>query len=140
MSSEPTVIIRLDENGPFYRPGEKLSGQYWIQSLPADQLKAIEASVLWYTEGKGDEDMAVHEFWRRDADDGLPIDPTRPERFSTTLPNSPLSYDGQIIKLRWCVRVRAFVYRGKDVVGEKIFQLGDVPPVRTHSSAHPGGM
>jgi hypothetical protein len=89
--------------------------------------------VLWHTEGKGDEDMAVHEFWRCDAEDGRPIDASKPERFSTTLPNSPLSYEGQIIKLRWCVRVRAFPSRGKEVVGEKVFQLGNVSPTRSRS-------
>jgi hypothetical protein len=130
MSSEPTVVIRLDGDSAVYRPGETLSGQYWIKSLDAGQVKAVEASVLWHSEGKGDEDMAVHEFWRQDADDDRPIDPSQPERFSTTLPNSPLSYEGQIIKLRWCVRVRAFPCRGKEVVGERVFQLGDVPPVR----------
>ena len=135
MSSEPTVVIRLDGDGLVYRPGETFSGQYWIKSLEAGQVKAVEVSVLWHTEGKGDEDMAVHEFWRRDADDGRPIDPSQPERFSTTLPNSPLSYEGQIIKLRWYVRVRAFPNRGKEVVGEKVFQLGDVPPVRAKSSS-----
>ena len=65
-------MIRLDGNGRVYRPGETLSGEYRIESLDASQVKAIEVSVLWYTEGKGDEDMAVHEFWRRDADDGRP--------------------------------------------------------------------
>lgn len=130
MSSEPTVVIRLDSDGPIYRPGETFGGQYWIKSLDPGQVKAVEASVLWHTEGKGDEDMAVHEFWRRDAADGRPIDPVEPERFQTTLPNSPLSYEGQIIKLRWCVRVRAFLQRGKEVLGERMFQLGSVPPVR----------
>jgi hypothetical protein len=130
MSSEPTVVIRLADDGPIYRPGTTFSGQYWIKSLDAAQVKAIEASVLWYTEGKGGEDMAVHEFWRRDADDGRPIDPSEPERFSTTLPNSPLSYEGRIVKLRWCVRVRAFLHRGKEVVGERPFQLGGVSPAR----------
>jgi hypothetical protein len=131
MRTEPTIIIRLDGNGRVYRPGETLAGDYWIESLAAGQLKAVEVSVLWHTEGKGDEDMAVHEFWRRDADDGREIDPNRPERFSTTLPNSPLSYEGQIVKIRWCVRVRAFLPRGKEAVGQKVFQLGDVPAVRS---------
>jgi hypothetical protein len=133
MNTEPTVVIVLDGDSLSCQPGETLSGQYWIQSLDAGQLKAVEASVLWHTEGKGDEDMAVHEFWRRDAEEGLPIDPAEPERFSTKLPNSPLSYEGQIVKLRWCVRVRAFPYRGKEVVGEKMFQLGSVPPIRQRS-------
>ena len=127
MNDEPAVVIRLDGDGRIHRPGETLSGEYWIESLEASQLKAIQVSVLWHTEGKGDEDMAVAEFWRRDAEDGRPLDPARPERFSATLPNSPLSYDGQIVKVRWCVRVRVFLHRGKDVVGEKVFQLGNVP-------------
>jgi hypothetical protein len=135
MSAEPTVVIRIDGEGPVCRPGETFSGQYWIESLDAFEVKAIEVSVLWHTEGKGDEDMAVHEFWRRDADDDRPIDPSRPERFSTTLPNCPLSYEGRIVKLRWCVRVRVFPQRGKELMGEKAFQLGDVPPVRMKSSA-----
>jgi hypothetical protein len=135
MSAEPTIVIRLDGDGLVYQPGDTFAGHYWIESLDASQVKAVEVSVLWHSEGKGDEDMAVHEFWRRDADDGLPIDPGQPARFCTTLPNSPLSYEGQIIKLRWCVRVRAFLYRGKEVVGEKVFQLGGVPPVRQKSSS-----
>jgi len=131
MSTEPTVIIRLEGNGGVYQPGQLFSGEYWIESLAVDQLKAIEVSVLWYTEGKGDEDMAIHEFWRRDFDDGGGIDPSQPDRFSTTLPNSPLSYEGLIVKIRWCVRMRAFLQRGKEVIGQKIFQLGDVAAVRT---------
>jgi hypothetical protein len=129
--SEPTLVIRLGGDGRFHRPGETLSGEYWVESLDASAVKAVEASVLWHTEGKGDEDMAVAAFWRRDAEDGRPIDTGRPERFSTTLPDSPLSYEGQIVKVRWCVRVRVFLHRGKEVVGEKVFQLGEVPAVRT---------
>jgi hypothetical protein len=133
MSSEPTIVIRFDGDGLVYRPGETLSGECWIKSIEASNVKAVEVSVLWHTEGKGDEDMAVHEFWRRDDDAGA-IDAGQPERFRTTLPNSPLSYEGQILKLRWCVRVRAFPHHGKEVVGEKVFYLGNVPPVRAHMS------
>ena len=135
MSAEPTVVIRLDGDGFVYRPGETLSGQYWIVSRDTSPVKAIEVSVLWHSEGKGDEDMAVHEFWQRDADELHPIDPGQPERFRTTLPQSPLSYEGQMIKLRWCVRVRAFFQRGREVVGERQFQLGNVPSVKARASA-----
>jgi hypothetical protein len=137
MSDEPAVVICLDGDGHVRRPGERLCGAYWIESVQADQIKAIEASVLWHTEGKGDEDMAVHQFWRRDADESQPIDPRRPEPFSTILPNSPLSYDGQLIKVRWCVRVRVFLQRGKEVVSERIFQLGHVLPLRSHAAGGP---
>ena len=133
MSGEPAIVIRFDGDQRIHRPAEPLAGEYWIESLDAAQIKAIEFSVLWHTEGKGDEDMAVHEFWRRDADSGELGDPRRPDRFSTTLPQSPLSYDGQIVKLRWCVRV--FPIRGKEIVNEKRFQLGDVPPVGIRTAA-----
>jgi hypothetical protein len=130
MNAEPTIIIRLDGDSDIARPGEPLSGSYWIESLAADQVKAIETSILWHTEGKGDEDMAVHEFWRRDVDDGCRIEPDRPEHFVTTLPNSPLSYEGRIVKIRWCVRVRVFLQRGRDFSSQKVFSLGNVPAVR----------
>ncbi len=128
--SDPVVVIRFDGNGRIYRPGETLAGQYRLQAVNPARVKAVEVSVLWYTEGKGDEDLAVHEFWRLDAQEDVEFDPTRPQRFSTTLPNCPLSYDGQIIHLRWCVRVRAFLGRNKELVGQKIFRLGDVPAVK----------
>lgn len=136
--NESAVILRLDDNsrdgvpaGGSHRtwsPGELLSGEYRIVAAESDLLQSVEVSVLWYTEGKGDEDLAIHEFWRKNADGGDWPDPRRPERFSTTLPAGPLSYEGQIVKIRWCVRVRAFFQRGKELVGQKIFRLGNVPP------------
>jgi hypothetical protein len=132
MSLEPAVVIRLEGSGR-YMPGEILAGDFWIESYGDEPVKAIEASVLWHTEGKGDEAMAVHEFWRRDADD-QPFRPRKPEHFSTRLPNSPLSYDGRIVKVRWCVRVRVFPQRGKELVGEKEFRLGNVPPLKRRES------
>lgn len=129
MTDEPTIVIHVEGGGHNRRPGETLCGEYWIESLDSSLVKSIEVSVLWHTEGKGDEDMAVHEFWQRGAEDGRPFDLWRPERFSTTLPNSPLSYEGQIVKVRWCVRVRVIPHRGREMVAEKSFHLGSVPPV-----------
>jgi hypothetical protein len=125
--NEPAILIRLDSPARTYYPGQSLSGQYRLESAEGDPIRAVEASVLWYTEGKGEQDLAVHEFWRRDSQGGEGLDPRRPERFSTTLPISPLSYDGQIIQVRWCVRVRAFLSRGRELVAEKGFRLGDRP-------------
>lgn len=125
--NDPLVIIRFDANGRIYQPGETLSGEYRIDTFRLGEIKAVEVSILWYTEGKGDEDLAVHHFHRISVEDDPDFDPQRPERFSTVLPNSPLSYDGLIVKIRWCVRVRIFMARGKEVVGEKAFQLGSVP-------------
>jgi hypothetical protein len=46
------------------------------------------------------------------------------------LPNSPLSYDGVILRIRWCVRLRAFLTRGKQLVEQRTFRLGNVPVAR----------
>ena len=126
----PRIVIRLDENGRIYQPGDRLAGEYRMLAIDRDEIKALEISVLRFTEGKGDEDLAVHDFRRLSAEDGDWIDPRRPGRFSTTLPNSPLSYDGRIVKVRWCVRVRAFLKRGREVVGQRLFRLGDVPAAK----------
>lgn len=128
--SDPAVLIRLDGNGRARQPGETLSGEYRLLAAAPEEVKAVEVSVLWYTEGKGDEDLAIHEFWRLDADSGDCIDASRPERFRTVLPYSPLSYEGKIVKIRWCVRVRAFLAHGKEIVGQQVFRLGCVPPIK----------
>jgi hypothetical protein len=133
----PLVRIRFDGNGRAYRPGETLSGEYRIESVPAEEIKAVEVSVLWYTEGKGDEDLMVHAFWRNspEGDDGLDLH--RPGRFSTVLPKSPLSYRGVLVKIRWCVRVRVFLTRGREVMGELAFRLGEVPTVHSPAPTDP---
>lgn len=128
--NSPRIEISFDEPRHAYRSGDVLGGQYMLHNLDANEIAALEVSVLWHTEGKGDEDLSVHLFKRFSMDDGDKIDPLRPGRFSTQLPKSPLSYDGTIVKIRWCVRVRAFLRRHKEIVGELPFQLGHVEPGR----------
>ena len=110
-----------------YRPGDELTGTYFIGTCDLDDVKSVELSVLWHTEGKGDEDMAVHYFQRLEPSSVEWREMGRPLPFSTRLPNSPLSYDGVILKIRWCVRLRVFMRRGKDAIEEIAFQLGNVP-------------
>jgi hypothetical protein len=138
-STEPSVNIRLEGNGRGFRPGETLAGEYAFDDLPADQAKHIEVSVLWFTEGKGDEDLAVHEFWRINLEENRGVSLPQLQRFSTVLPNSPLSYDGRIVKIRWCVRVRAFLQGGKEVFGQKVFRLGAVPAVPPPANVEAAG-
>jgi len=133
--NEPEVFIRLDDDGRPYAPGTTLSGEYRLDGVDSANVQAVEVSVLWHSEGKGDEDLAVHEFWRKDAE--ALGDPRRPERFSTTLPQSPLSYEGQIVKIHWCVRARVIFKRGRDLVAQKVFRLGNVPPARPPVAVKP---
>ena len=127
---EPLISIQIHGNAPFFSPGDLLECDYQIDAVEMESLHAVEASVLWYTEGKGDEDMGVHYFERRvpaDTDDG---DLRQWRRFRTQLPNSPLSYEGEIFSVLWCVRVRVFMKRGKEAFYELPFHLGSLPARR----------
>lgn len=120
--------LSLSPERPGYSTGDMLSGTFSVGTLELSEVKSVELSVLWYTEGKGDEDMAVHYFLRLDPASEAWQQLGQPQSFSTRLPNSPLSYEGLIVKVRWCVRLRVFMRRGRDAIEEVVFRLGDVPP------------
>lgn len=128
--NDGSVRILLDGNRRIYHPGDLLAGEYQIDSLRWIQPTAVEVSVLWHTEGQGEEDLAVHYFERINTFEQPNIDFRRPRRFSTPLPPSPLTYQGVIVKICWCVRVRVFLPRGKELMGELPFQLGTLPAAR----------
>ena len=124
---EPLLSVMLDSPSRVYQPGDALRGEYQIDAVDPADIRAVELSVLWFTEGKGDEDLSVHYFERLTADDTQPAALHELRRFQTMLPNSPLSYEGVLVRIRWCVRVRVFLRQGRDYVAERDFQLGDVP-------------
>lgn len=129
MTMEPLISLCLVGPRRSYAAGEELVAEYQLDAVLPDEIQAVETSVLWYTEGKGEEDLGVHFFERRlpgDAEDG-DLRPLR--RFRTTLPPSPLSYSGTIFTIRWCVRVRLFLRRGREYMQEQPFTLGSVPVV-----------
>jgi hypothetical protein len=126
----PLVSIKIDNRQAPHAPGETLTGEYQIDAVEAAELRAVELSVLWYTEGKGDEDLGIHHFERRTDEDDNDKPLTKLRNLSVLLPASPLSYEGVLIKLRWCVRVRVFLKSGKNYFAELPFRLGSVPDAR----------
>ena len=121
---EPLISLQLRYPNRIYHPGDELECECQIDAVEADEIQAVEASVLWYTEGKGDEDLAVHYFERRTPSDVENGDLRPLHRFRTILPNSPLSYAGSMVKIRWCARVRLFLRRGKELFFEQPFVMG----------------
>lgn len=120
----PRLALTLDQSDEILFPGETISGSYAITGIEADAVRAVEVSVLWQTVGKGDENLGVHYFWRREARTGL--DDITTGSWSVVLPASPLSYHGVLFRIVWLARLRVFV-RGKDFSEECEFQLGDLP-------------
>lgn len=118
--------LMLAEDRRRYAPGETLGGLFSLGALDLENVKSLELSVLWHTEGKGDEDLAVHYFrrWESNAAQWPQLKMLQP--FATQLPNSPLSYAGAILKICWRVRLRAGLRQGKDILIDVPFELGAI--------------
>ena len=123
----PTVRLQFESPSAHFQPGERLTGRYQVENLPSRSARAVELSILWNTAGKGEEDIAVHHFERHVDESTRPLDLRVPHRFATLLPPSPLSYDGVIVKVCWCVRIRVFLSQGQETVTEMPFSFGNVP-------------
>jgi hypothetical protein len=122
----PRIELAIIDRKPVYAPGEVLECEFRLRDVDLQEISALETSVMFQTEGKGDEDLGVHFFRRRRRREISPDDSDRPFRFSVTLPRSPLTYEGVIVKVRWCVRVRLFYRRGRSETAETFFRLGQV--------------
>jgi hypothetical protein len=84
----------------------------------------LEVSVMWCTEGKGNDDLGVHLFesFNREQLAQQPLN--QPRQVNTMLPNYPLSYEGRLMKIRWCVRLRLYLSDGREITAEQPFYLG----------------
>ena len=125
--TEPLLSLCFGGSKKHFSAGDEMICEYQIDAVEASEIQAVEASVLWFTEGKGEEDIGVHFFERRLPADAEEADLRPLRRFRTRLPNSPLSYNGAIVRIRWCVRLRLFLRRGREFVLEQPFTLGNVP-------------
>jgi hypothetical protein len=126
---EPLLSLCLVGPQRQFSPGDELVCEYQVDAVDPADIQALEASVLWYTEGKGEEDLGVHFFERRLPSDAEGRDLRPMRRLRTRLPNTPLSYAGAILSIRWCVRLRLFLPRGREIVVEQPFTLGSVPAI-----------
>jgi hypothetical protein len=124
---EPLLSLCIVAPTRKFAAGDELVCEYQIDAVEPADIQAVEASVLWYTEGKGEEDLGVHFFERRLPADAELGDLRPMRRLRTRLPNSPLSYRGAIVSVQWCVRLRLFLRRGREFVVEEPFTLGSVP-------------
>lgn len=138
----PRIEIVLADDQCQFSPGDFLMCEYRLRAVEGLTIHAIETSVIWIAGGKGSEDIGVHFFQRIGKDAISPSMLQRPQRLSTVLPNSPLSYPGMIVQIRWCVRVRMFYGNELELSHDHSFVLGDaqVPDTSGNSSADNQGL
>ncbi|WP_047815084.1 hypothetical protein [Rhodopirellula islandica] len=106
-----------------YAAGCQLKAGWRISRVDLSELESVEISVLWHTEGKGDEDLGVHYFQRYDHSDLQNIQLKERNGIQCVLPASPLSYQGHLMQIHWKIRVRVFLADGREVVAEQPFYL-----------------
>ena len=103
--------------------GQPLTASWLLSRITPALVEGLEASVMWYTEGKGDEDLNVHAFQRWNDSQLRELDLSQRHQLHCALPVTPLSYEGTLLRIRWCVRVRLFCSAGLDAVAQAPFQL-----------------
>jgi hypothetical protein len=81
-----------------FSPLEKLELEITWQLL--EHADAIEVRLVWYTEGKGDQDLSIVAIERFDHP---PLHDHR--RCSFTLPEGPYSFSGRLISVLWCAEL-----------------------------------
>ncbi|MCY3004523.1 MAG: hypothetical protein NTV29_00940 [Planctomycetota bacterium] len=119
-------MIRLIGLQPTYMPGDSLEFEYRVANVDRGSIVAVECSVCWITEGKGTEDLGVHFFQRLAGDSLAAIDWSIAQKISCPLPVSPLSYEGKLLKISWCVRARFFLGDGTELMAQQPFYLGTI--------------
>jgi hypothetical protein len=90
------IRFGLRENLTHFRPGEEISGAVLWEGT--EKPKLAEVRLLWFTRGKGTEDVSV--VATESFSDPQPGD-TRTFRFA--LPDAPYSFNGKLISLTWAV-------------------------------------
>lgn len=119
-------MIRLLGLQPMYMPHDLFEFEYRVSNVDQNAISAVEASVVWLTEGKGTEDLGVHSFQRLTGNALVATDWSIPQKVQVPLPDSPLSYEGRLVKISWCVRVRFYLNDGTELVAQQPFYLGTV--------------
>jgi hypothetical protein len=121
-----SIIIELDRD--VYDAGEFLTGRYRLDPRCASFECQVEILVFWQSMGKGETDRGVQHRESRTVPDGETTD-SLGGGFSILLPASPVTYNGVLIKIAWCLEIR--VHAGRDLQREAAipFQLGHVGPV-----------
>lgn len=115
--------MRLCREDGAYESGGTLTARWRISRVVPESLQCMEASVMWHTEGKGDEDLHVHHFQRLGEAQLRQIGPGDEQSLQCQLPPTPLSYQGRLVTIRWCIRLRLFMTDGREIVTEQPFYV-----------------
>jgi hypothetical protein len=88
--------LSIDLERASFEPGARLAGSVtWSAGEP---IRGIGLTLLWYTAGKGDEDVVVVSKTSLDASGAAGR-----QSFELALPDFPWSFSGELVSLVWAV-------------------------------------
>jgi hypothetical protein len=87
-------------------PGQEIDGRAAWQL--DDAPKRASLRLFWYTEGRGNQDVGIVAEEEFD-----PIRASHDEEYRFTIPESPYSFSGKLISLRWAIEL--VIDKGKEV-------------------------
>jgi hypothetical protein len=94
------IQIETEGGANAFLPGETIAGTVSWQLDPP--LENVELRLIWYTEGKGDQDLQIVET----ATFHTPGVVDR-RTFTVRLPDGPYSFSGKLISVLWALEVVA---------------------------------
>ena len=105
-------------------PETRSAPAYTVRPVAGNPLRTVELSVLWQAPVFGSHEIGVCHYEEHvSVEEGEhPVKGT--SAFRTRLPTGPLSYEGQIVIIRWVVRPRLRHVRGDERVCELPIRLG----------------
>ena len=125
MATRFEVVLRGGERGgdvTFYEPRGEVAGSVEVEVDRDVECRSVWVRLIWYTEGRGDEDV-----WKREEIDifGGRLSPGAPIRseFSFWLPRDPWSYAGQYVSIVWAIEVRVDIPMARDLVHRERFVM-----------------
>jgi hypothetical protein len=116
----PTILLEVINTD--LQPGDEVAGAFAIPEGLPTHTESVEFSILWHTSGKGTEDLNVlfYREWKKNKSlDDLPS----PYTFTVRLPQTPWSYDGELIKIHWLARVRLRYGKNEEAVKDVPFMV-----------------
>ena len=104
-----SIDIEIENNQASFLPGGVLSGS--VRWLCSELPNNASAHLIWYTEGKGDEDVGLVE--KSEFENPRMSDE---RQFEFRLPAGPYSFSGKLISLIWALELQV----GKEVIRKEI--------------------
>lgn len=98
MKKRPELEISLETKEAIFAPGETVAGE--VSWLFHDMIKPLEIRLIWYTKGKGTQDVTLVEKMKIDSNTMSGQSP-----FSFKLPPTPYSFSGKLISVIWALEL-----------------------------------